>query len=79
MNVRDMKGDPGIWEELAWADLSNAEQELWTVLGWRQDKWDSNEAPASTNKFWRDLNYQEQRAATNLGFTADIWDNFEDQ
>jgi hypothetical protein len=74
-----MKGDPGIWEKLSWADLSSKEQELWTILGWRQDKWDANIAPTSTNKDWKDLNDQEQGAAMNLGFTEDIWNNFEDQ
>lgn len=42
MDVRDMQGNPGIWEELSWADLSSREKELWTILGWRQDKWDGN-------------------------------------
>jgi hypothetical protein len=44
MNVRDMKGNPGIWEKLLWTDMSSKEKELWTILGWQQDKWDRNEA-----------------------------------
>ena len=79
MQVRDMRGNPGIWEKLSWADMSSKEKELWTLLGWQADKWDRNEAPASTSKLWKDLNYQEQNAATNLGFTEDIWNNFEDE
>lgn len=79
MDVRDMKGDPGIWEKLSWADLSDREQELWAVLGWQQRTWDRNEAPASTNKVWKDLTFREQNAAINLGFTEDIWNNFEDE
>lgn len=79
MNVRDMKGDPGIWEELSWADLSSTEKELWSLLGWQQDAWDGNEAPASADKVWKDLNYQERSAAMSLGFTEDIWNNFEDE
>jgi hypothetical protein len=74
-----MRGDPGIWEKLSWEDLSSKEKELWTLLGWQQDMWDRNEAPASTNKFWEELNYQEQNAAKNLGFTESIWNSFEDQ
>jgi hypothetical protein len=79
MDVRDMKGNPGIWEKLLWADLSSKEKELWSLLGWQQDTWDRNEAPPSTDKVWRDLNYQEQSAAIDLGFTVDIWNNFEDE
>ena len=79
MNVRDMKGNPEIWEKLSWADLSSEEKELWTVLGWQKALWDRNEAPPSTDKMWKDLSYQEQSAAMSLGFTEDIWDNFEDE
>jgi hypothetical protein len=79
MDVRDMNGNPGIWERLSWADLSGRERELWTVLGWSQDKWDRNEAPASADKAWKDLTLQEQGAAMDLGFTEDLWDSFEDE
>jgi len=74
-----MRGDPGIWEKLSWADLSSEEKGFWTMLGWQQETWDRNEAPPSTNKFWKELNYQEQTAARNLGFTESVWDSFEDQ
>jgi hypothetical protein len=79
MDVRDMQGNPGIWEKLKWKDMSVKEKEYWTLLGWQQDKWDRNEAPPSADKVWSDLTAQEQGAATGLGFTQDIWDNFEDQ
>ncbi|MEN6617506.1 MAG: hypothetical protein ABFD12_13200 [Syntrophorhabdus sp.] len=79
MSVRDMAGNPGIWEQLSWADLSGEEKELWTALGWNENRWDSNKAPASTDKVWKDLSYQEQSAAMTLGFSEDVWDNFEDE
>ena len=79
MDVRDMQGNPGIWEELSWADLSSREKELWAILGWRQDKWDGNDAPSSADKVWHDLNPQEQVAAMNLGFSEDIWNSTEDK
>jgi len=79
MAVRDMKGNPGIWEKLSWADMSSEEQGYWTELGWREDKWDRNEAPPSAAKEWKDLSYVEQYAAKGLGFTEDMWDGFEDQ
>ena len=79
MYVRHMKGNPGIWEELSWADLSSKEKELWTLLGWQQDKWDGNDAPSSADKDWNDLNQQEQSAAMNLGFSEDTWNITEDE
>lgn len=79
MEVRDMQGNPGIWEELSWADLSSREKELWTILGWRQDKWDKNDPPPSADKDWNDLNAQEMIAAMNLGFSEDVWNSTEDE
>ncbi len=79
MEVRDMQGNPGIWEELSWADLSSREKELWTTLGWRQDKWDKNDPPPSADKDWNDLNAQEMIAAMNLGFSEDLWNSTEDE
>ena len=79
MDVRDMQGNPGIWEKLSWKDLSSKEQELWGVLGWQKEDWDRNKAQESTNKEWKQLSYREQSAAQDLGFTEDIWNNFEDE
>ncbi len=79
MEVRDMKGNPGIWERLSWEDLTTKEKELWMLLGWQQEQWDRNEPPPSAGKAWKDLNYQERSAAVNLGFTEEMWDSFEDE
>jgi hypothetical protein len=79
MEVRDMKGNPGVWEELSWADLSSREKELWTILGWQQDRWDGNNAPSSSDKDWNDLSGREQIAAMNLGFSEDLWNSAEDE
>ncbi len=79
MEVRDMKGNPGIWEKLSWNELSTKEQEFWSDLGWRKEDWDRNEAPESTDKEWKQLSDKEQNAARGLGFTEDIWNNFEDE
>ena len=79
MQVRDMQGNPGIWEELSWADLSSREKELWTILGWQEDRWDGNQAPSSSDKDWNELNGPEQIAAMNLGFSEDSWNSTEDE
>lgn len=79
MEVRDMEGNPGIWEQLSWEELSGREQELWSDLGWRKKDWDRNKPPESVNKEWSQLSEIEQNAARGLGFTEAIWNNFEDQ
>ncbi|NLI29451.1 MAG: hypothetical protein GX423_05155 [Nitrospiraceae bacterium] len=79
MSVRDMNGNPKIWEKLTWEDMSSEEQELWSALGWRQYTWNRNEAPASADKSWNDLTASEQNAARGLGFSPALWDSFEDE
>jgi hypothetical protein len=78
MDVRDIKGNSGVWEELSWADLSSKEKELWAILGWQQHRWDSNQAPSSADKDWNDLSKQEQIAAMNLGFSESLWNSTDD-
>ncbi|HNR90322.1 MAG TPA: hypothetical protein PKM65_18440 [Spirochaetota bacterium] len=79
MEVRDMNGNPGMWEELSWEDLNDTEKELWSALGWSEELWDGNTAPESTDKEWDDLSDSERNAAMGLGFTEEIWNNFEDE
>lgn len=79
MSVRSMNGNPHIWEQLAWDDMSGTEQALWTALGWQAARWDSNDAPASADKEWSDLTAQEQNAARGLGFTEQLWNSTEDE
>ena len=79
MDVRDMKGDPGIWEELSWEDMSSREQELWKEIGWTGQKWNRNEAPPSVDMEWSELTERERNAAKGLGFTEELWNGFEDE
>ncbi len=79
MSVRSMQGNPHIWEQLAWDDMSATEQALWTALGWQADRWDRNDAPASADKEWSELTIQEQNAARGLGFTEQVWNATEDE
>jgi len=79
MQVRDMKGNPSIWEELSWSDLSSREKELWGMLGWSESAWDGNRAPPSSDKEWSALSTPEQVAAMSLGFTEQSWNDTEDE
>lgn len=79
MSVRNMQGNTHIWEQLAWEDMSATEQQLWSALGWNQDRWDDNDPPASTNKEWSELSTQEQYATRGLGFNEQLWNGTEDE
>ncbi len=79
MSVRNMQGNPGIWEQLGWEDMSATEQQLWSALGWNHERWDDNDAPASSDKEWSELSQQEQYAARGLGFNEQLWNSTEDE
>ncbi len=80
MSVRDMNGDPSIWEDLAWEDLSDEEQEMWTALGWSPHVWDTQRnVPATATMEWKNLNITQRNAAEALGFDEELWDGYEDQ
>ncbi|MEN8244038.1 MAG: hypothetical protein ABFS43_03965 [Thermodesulfobacteriota bacterium] len=67
--------DLNFWEECGWADMTQAEQELWKVLGWDEASWEGEaKQPASEDKYWGGLSPEEQAAATALGYTKETWD-----
>lgn len=58
------------WFELGESDLS----ECFEVLGWTEESWESDDAPASETKDWSELTIEEQEGATCLCFFEDTWD-----
>jgi hypothetical protein len=63
------------WEEVSWADMTAAEQELWMKLGWNEESWEGEaKQPASEDKYWKQLSDEERAAATALGYTKESWD-----
>lgn len=80
MSVRDMNGNPAVWEGLYWSDMSPEERELWTVLGWNEQIWDTQiNVPATADMEWRALTDAQRKAASGLGWTEEMWNGFEDQ
>jgi hypothetical protein len=66
------------WDELDWAEMSDAERRQWVVLGWSQGRWDTddeNAFPASWSKDWDELSLNERAAAWALGYTPNAWDS----
>lgn len=65
------------WEQLCWSAMSDAEQRLWSELGWTQSNWDADTPDidtASEPKGWDDLTEAEQSAATKLGYGEHNWE-----
>ena len=66
-----------MWAGLSWGDMTDAEHQLWQVLGWTQDAWDGDDPskhPASEQKSWSELTEQEKDAAVVLGYSELTWD-----
>ncbi len=75
LDPASVRTDIAVWEELGWADMTAAEQELWGAMGWSEASWEEEEkAPASEDKYWKQLTPEEQAAATSLGYTKANWD-----
>ncbi len=64
------------WSELSWEELTPDERSLWTVLGWSEKNWSSDDPndPASNSKDWKNLSKEEQAAASALGYNEQEWD-----
>ncbi|CAN1212667.1 hypothetical protein TUMEXPCC7403_20850 [Tumidithrix helvetica PCC 7403] len=77
--IREVEGNPGdTWDDMSWIDMSEAEQELWGILGWDEDSWEEEtDPPESDDLYWEDLSSSQRSAATKLGYTEDFWDEEE--
>lgn len=75
-SVRNVNGSPDeVWDDLEWADMNEAEQALWAVLGWDEDSWqEETDPPESDELYWADLSSAQQKAAGELGYTQELWD-----
>ena len=70
--------DPCFWQTVHWGQLSTHQQELLSVLGWTEEKWDSgnpDEYPPSESKTWAELSDAERQVNEALGQTEESWDN----
>jgi hypothetical protein len=70
--------DPCFWQRVHWGALTTHQQELLSVLGWTEEKWESgnpDEYPPSESKTWADLSDAERLVNEALGQTEQSWDS----
>ncbi len=61
---------------MVWADIDEADQAAWTVLGWDETNWDNADPttiPVSETTPWDELTEEEQEAAASLGYAEADW------
>ena len=62
------------WVNTPWEELTTAEQEAWTTLGWNADNWDgAGDLPVSETTLWADLTPEEQATASRFGYDEASW------
>lgn len=63
--------------DVAWKDLTNEEQEAWTLLEANEKKWGVGwEADVTSLKCWNYLTNEQQTSAMELCFTNKVWDKY---
>lgn len=70
--------DPCFWQTVRWGQLTAHQQELLSVLGWTEEKWESgnpDEYPPSESETWAELSDAERLVNEALGQTEQSWDN----
>lgn len=63
------------YEEVKWADLPKEASEAAAVLGYDEEKWDTDEWVDIQDYWWEDLSEEQAAAATALGWDIASWDN----
>ncbi len=63
------------YEDVKWADLPKEASEAAAVLGFDQEKWDSDTWIDIQDYWWEDLSEEQAAAATALGWDITSWDN----
>jgi hypothetical protein len=61
------------WNRVGWNEMTLSERQAWMSLGWTLQRWESNNAPASSSKDWNELTPSEQYYAHQLGYGAHTW------
>jgi hypothetical protein len=67
--------EPHLYDDYDWCDLPELVQDSFTVLGYTQEMWDSDEDPEICDADFCELSPEQQLAAMNIGYDAELWDN----
>jgi hypothetical protein len=74
--IREVEGEiEAFWNGFDWDELTTAEQEAWSTLGWDAESWDEEvNIPDTAEATWEELTEEEQEAAESLGYDQESWD-----
>jgi len=73
-NFGDKELKPKDYDDMFWNQLPKKIKEAYEALGYDEDLWDRDEAPAAVGKDWDDLTEEEQNGAVTVGYSEATWD-----
>ena len=64
------------WDNMEWDQMTKAEQELWSFVGYTEAVWVGDaKNPPEEDKYWRQLTSKKREALEKMGYTKSFWDN----
>lgn len=64
------------WDNKKWEELTKAEQELWSFVGYTETVWIGDEKnPPEADMYWNQLNADKRAALERMGYTESFWDD----
>jgi len=65
---------PEYWFNFFWKNLPPEIQEVWSILGYNEDLWNSGGESKFADYWWRELPPPQQQAAASIGYNEEKWD-----
>jgi hypothetical protein len=63
------------WDDQEWTEMSKAEQDLWTFVGYPEDVWNGDEKnPPEEDMYWKQLDPEKRKVLVRMGYTKSFWD-----
>ncbi|MCP4020986.1 MAG: hypothetical protein GY729_04015 [Desulfobacteraceae bacterium] len=64
------------WDNKEWEELSKAEQELWSLVGFTEAVWIGDEKnPPEQELYWKQIAPEKRAVLEKLGYTESFWNN----
>ncbi len=64
------------WDNQDWADMTKAEQDLWSLVGYTEAVWVGDaKNPPEEDMYWKQLAPEKRAALEKMGYTKSFWND----
>lgn len=64
------------WDNKEWTELTKAEQDIWTFVGYNEDVWNGDaKNPPEEDLYWQQLDPAKRKALEKMGYTKSFWND----